>query len=452
MSGGSLSVCMIVRNEAEMLPECLNSLSGIADQIIVIDTGSEDDTVEIARSYKAQVYYYPWKDDFAAARNESIRYATEDWILWIDADERLLPSSIECLRRSLIKVNRPTIYQVWIRNIQRDGKSYTLSMSHRLFSRHSGIQFSGRIHEQIHPSIKSVNGVEKPSEIVLEHHGYALDDAAHDAKLKRNQALLEAMVAEQPRSSYAHYTLGQNYALLGKHEQALNAYLRALEIGEFKGASKSTLLNAAAEACWQLSQLEDAEEYARESLAITTRQSSGNFIMYRISRSRENVKGQIKFLSNILSLASKGTSGIPSDLPKDVLIPREHLLFSLGQLYLNSGEFSNASKMLRECITIEPKSREARELLGLSLAKQSLWEELLVVLLELPQPHPDHLRDLKGTALLKTQRYEEAIAHYQAWLADMPENEQLRRRLAGLYGKLGDRESAERILHGDESK
>lgn len=432
-----------------MLPGCLNSLFGIADQIVIIDTGSEDDTIKIALSFKAQVHDFHWIDDFAAARNESIRHATGDWILWIDADERLSPSSTESLKRLLVPVKRPTIYQVWIKNIQRDGKSYTLSMSHRLFSRHPGIRFSGLIHEQIHPSLKTVNGVEKPSEIMLEHHGYALDKDELNAKLMRNQSLLKAMVIEQPKSSYAHYTLGQNYALLGKHEQALGSYRRALEIGEFSGSSASTLLNAAAEACWQLSRLKEAENFARESLAITPRQSSGNFIMYRVFRSLENVKGQIEFLSNILSLSSDGSASIPSDLPKDVLIPREHLLFSLGQSYLNAGKFSEAEKMLRECLTIEPKSREARELLALALAKLTKWEELLEVLHEVPQPYSDHLRELKGIALMKKQRYKEAVTHYKAWLADLPENEQLRRRLAGLYGKLGDRETAERILRGD---
>ncbi|MFC1619148.1 tetratricopeptide repeat protein, partial [Candidatus Neomarinimicrobiota bacterium] len=113
------------------------------------------------------------------------------------------------------------------------------------------------------------------------------------------------------------------------------------------------------------------------------------------------------------------------------------------------GEFSEAAKMLRECLAVEPKSREARELLALALAKQTQWEELLEVLLEIRQPYPDHLRELKGMALMKEQRYAEAITHYEAWLADMPENEQLRRRLAGLYGKLGDRETAERLLRGE---
>ncbi len=446
MARGTLSVCMIVRNEARMLPECLNSIAGVADQLVIVDTGSSDDTVSIATSFGAQVHHFEWMDDFAAARNESIRHATGDWILWLDADERLMPASIEPLKRLLTPPRRPTIYQVQIRNLQVDKQSYTLSMSHRLFSRHPRLRFSGRIHEQVHPSLKAARGVEKPSDVVLEHFGYTLDEDQMRAKLERNQVLLDNMVQEQPDSAYAHYTLGQNYALLGRHEKALQAYLRALEIDAFTGPSVATLLNALAETCWHMDRLNDAETYARKSLAVTRRQTSGNFIMYRVMRSRGNVRGQIEYLEKVQPFSQRGTGGSRSNLPKDVLIPRQHVLYSLGQLYLSVEDHASAEKVLRECLALEPDSQETWEMLVSSLAQQNRWEELVAVLADLPQPPPDHLREMGGVALLKLQRFEEAIAHYRAWLEDKPDHEGLRKRLAGLYAKVGDREAAERIL------
>lgn len=446
MAGGTLSVCMIVRDEAGMLPDCLNSITGVADQLVVVDTGSTDDTVAIAESFGAQVYHFAWIDDFAAARNESIRHATGDWILWLDADERLVPGSVEPLQRLLTSPRRPTIYQVQIRNLQADGKSYTLSMSHRLFSRHPRLRFSGRIHEQVHPSLKAASGVEKPSEVVLDHQGYALDADKRRAKLERNQTLLEAMAAEQPASSYAHYTLGQNCALLGDHDQALQAYLRALEIDDFKGPSVATLLNALAETCWHMDRLDDAEAYARKSLAITAQQTSGNFIMYRVMRSRGDARGQIEYLERIVPFSQQGLEGARSDLPKDVLVPSQHVFYSLGQLYLSVEDSVAAEKALKACLALEPESRETRELLATALAKQNHWEELLTTLACLPRPLPDHLRELVGVALIKLQRLEEAVAHYNAWLEDQPLHEGLRRRLAGLYAKAGNRAAAERLL------
>ena len=448
MARRTLSVCMIVRDEARLLPGCLDSISAVTDQLVIVDTGSVDDTVSVARSFGAQVHHFKWINDFAAARNESLRHATGDWIFWLDADERLTPASVEPLKRLLKPPQRPTIYQVRIRNLQLDGPVYSLTISHRLFSRHPRLRFSGRIHEQIHPSLKAAGGVEKHSKIVLEHQGYALEEDQMRAKLERNRTLLEAMVEEEPDSAYAHYTLGQNYALLGTHEQALQVYLRALEIDAFTGPSVATLLNALAETCWHLDRLDEAESYARKSLAITRRQTSGNFIMYRIMRSRGDIRGQIENLERVLPFSSGGVAGTQSDLPKDVLLPRQHVLFSLGQLHLSTEDFATAEKVLRECLALEPDSQETREMLASSLARQNRWEDLVAVLADLPQPPPDHLREMGGVALLKLQRFEEAITHYRAWLEDKPDHEGLRKRLAGLYAKVGDREAAQRVLEG----
>ncbi len=447
MAKGRLSVCMIVRNEEAVLSDCLGSVTEVADQLVVVDTGSTDDTITIASSYGAEIYHFQWINDFAAARNESIKYATGDWILWLDADERLLESSIEPLKRLLAPFKCPVIYQVHIRNLQRDGQSYTVSMSHRLFSRHPRLRFSGRIHEQVHPSLKTAGGIEKPSEIMLEHKGYALEEDQMRAKFHRNMVLLEAMVEEQPDSAYAHYTLGQNHALLGEQEKALQAYLRALEINVFKGSSVATLYNALAETCWQLDRFEEAENYALKSLAITERQTSGNYIMYRIRHSTGNIPGQIEYLERILPYSHQGDMGSGSDLPKDVSLPRQHLLFSLGKLYISNENFSSAEKVLKEYLEQDPERTEVRELLATVLARQNRWEEFLSILVGLQQPLSKNLRELYGVALVKLQRFKEAIVYYQAWLEEEPAHEGLRRRLAGLYAKMGDRQAAERLLN-----
>ena len=86
LASPSVSACMIVKNEADNLDRCLRSLKGAVDDIIVVDTGSTDETVSIAKRHHAQVLTFTWCDDFAAARNESIRHATSDWVLWLDAD------------------------------------------------------------------------------------------------------------------------------------------------------------------------------------------------------------------------------------------------------------------------------------------------------------------------------------------------------------------------------
>ena len=100
----TISLCMIVKNEERTLARCLDSVAGIADEIIIVDTGSSDRTTDIAAQYTDQVYTYEWKEDFAAARNESFAKATQEYILWLDADDVLLPAErakLEVLKQQL---------------------------------------------------------------------------------------------------------------------------------------------------------------------------------------------------------------------------------------------------------------------------------------------------------------------------------------------------------------
>src|SRR5436190_22371274 len=96
--GQKLSLCMIVKNESKHLANCLESVDGVVDEIIIVDTGSTDNTIEIAEKYGAKVFHYKWHDDFGAARNEALKYASGDWVLVLDADEVLSDESKDKIR------------------------------------------------------------------------------------------------------------------------------------------------------------------------------------------------------------------------------------------------------------------------------------------------------------------------------------------------------------------
>ena len=103
----TLSLCMIVKNEEANLGRCLESVKGVADEIIIVDTGSTDRTVEIARQHGAKIVSHQWDDDFAVARNVSLRAATSDWILVLDADEALDEEDAAASARSCAEMVRP---------------------------------------------------------------------------------------------------------------------------------------------------------------------------------------------------------------------------------------------------------------------------------------------------------------------------------------------------------
>ncbi|HWD18472.1 MAG TPA: glycosyltransferase, partial [Verrucomicrobiae bacterium] len=146
-----LSVCLIVKNEEAFLDACLASVRGLADQIVVVDTGSTDRTIEIARAHGAEVHAFAWCDDFSAARNAALERATGDWILSLDADEELLPAHRETLRREMANPDA-LAYRLPIINQGREDEG--CSYVPRLFRNAPGLFFLGRVHEQAFSSIQ----------------------------------------------------------------------------------------------------------------------------------------------------------------------------------------------------------------------------------------------------------------------------------------------------------
>src|SRR4051794_10771534 len=144
---------MIVRDEEHNLEDCLTPVADLFDEIIIVDTGSIDRTKEIARRFTPHVHDFAWCDDFSAARNESIRHATGDWIFWLDADDRVRADQIPLLRRLLDQLDdRAGAYQMETTLPPVDSACELESVTHtRLFRRHPDVRWRGRVHEQLHP-------------------------------------------------------------------------------------------------------------------------------------------------------------------------------------------------------------------------------------------------------------------------------------------------------------
>jgi len=144
----TISACMIVKNEEELLPQCLESIKDYVDEIIIVDTGSTDRTVEIAKSYGAKVYHHPWEDDFSKHRNQSVSYAKCDWIFQIDADEVLEIGSGEVMRE-VVKNDTVDSYFVVIKSIFNQGIGMASHNTVRLFHNGRAIHYEGRVHNRI---------------------------------------------------------------------------------------------------------------------------------------------------------------------------------------------------------------------------------------------------------------------------------------------------------------
>ncbi len=228
-SAPRVSLCMIAKDEQQCISGCLESVYGLVDEIIVVDTGSTDRTEETARSCGAKVFSFPWKGNFAEARNESLRHATGDWIIFLDADERLNTFGVQdCLRKSA-SAQGVDAYAVPIINPRPDGKAHsTIVRAVRFFRNLPGIRFSGRVHESVDRFLTQSGTSICHADFEILHFGYALGPDIVRRKYERNLHLLKEELAEDPGNSNFRYHLGLTCMALEREEEARQAFDLAL--------------------------------------------------------------------------------------------------------------------------------------------------------------------------------------------------------------------------------
>ncbi len=220
-----ISLCMIVKNEEKFLERCLKSVAQWVDEIIIVDTGSTDRTKEIALSFTDKVYDFKWVNDFAAARNEALKHATEDWILILDADEYMEEQEIHGLRSFLIE-QQPTpgvVYGVTVRNFMNSANQAGMSETPilRVFPNRMGFEYHRPIHEQIR-NTKGLTFEVHTLPFRILHSGYLNEIVEAKNKQERNMAIFNQMISQNELSDYDHSMLGQQLAMAGQHEQALH--------------------------------------------------------------------------------------------------------------------------------------------------------------------------------------------------------------------------------------
>jgi tetratricopeptide (TPR) repeat protein len=223
------SLTMIVKNEAATLGRCLSSVCDLVDEMIVVDTGSSDNTKDIGRQHGARVFDLPWPDSFAAARNESIRHTTGQWLLWLDADEYFDETNREKFRQLLAALPEDnTAYAMQQRSGANNG-SATLVDQVRLFRNDPAIRWDYRVHEQLLPSLRKAGHAVRSTGIAIEHTGY-LDGALRLKKLERNLRLLHLDMAERPNDPFTLFNLGWAFADLDRCGDALPLLQRSLQL------------------------------------------------------------------------------------------------------------------------------------------------------------------------------------------------------------------------------
>jgi tetratricopeptide (TPR) repeat protein len=231
-TGLTLSLCMIVKDEEEMLPRSLAAARDAVDEIVVVDTGSTDSTIAIARSFGARVIEREWTGSFAAARNASFDAAGGDWLLYLDADEVLLAEDAPLLRELTGRTWREAFYLVETHHTGElgDGTAVTHNAL-RMFRNRPEYRFEGRLHEQIaHRLPAGLPERIEPTRVRVDHYGYL--GAVRNAKEKsrRNIELLRRQIAESGASPFHCFNLGSELAAAGDAAAAREQFERAWEL------------------------------------------------------------------------------------------------------------------------------------------------------------------------------------------------------------------------------
>ncbi|MCL6522605.1 MAG: glycosyltransferase [Firmicutes bacterium] len=223
-----LSAALIVKNEEAVLDQCLRSLQPVVDEIVVVDTGSEDRTPEIAREMGALLVRTPWRDDFAAARNVAQEFARGRWILSADADEVLEVNGDRL--RAVLEATSDSAFTVTVRNAllgPGDELAWEDVPVVRLFRKRAGVLWEGRIHEQILPSITRLGGTLGHLDwVVLRQRGYLPEELARKGTRERNRRIFEALGEDLP--PYLLYQRGVQDAVEGRLSEARRHLARAL--------------------------------------------------------------------------------------------------------------------------------------------------------------------------------------------------------------------------------
>ena len=361
---------MIVKNEEENLSRLLSSVKDLADEIIVVDTGSVDGTIEIARTFGAQVFRFEWCDDFSAARNESLRHATKDFIFWLDGDDELPAGELPKIRDDLRR-HKDRGFYLRLRNVQEEGFSESLQL--RMFPNHRGIMFEGRVHEQALQSLERKGIPTFSSDAAVLHHGYHSADCIIE-KLKRNRQILERELVENPDNLNALFFLSKTMRGLGEYGASMSCIDRMMELGVLDPAlyrfdvikmamlEKGTMLHG-------LGREEEARQLLEQGKVLFPKYVPLIYALGELYFLRKDYPRAFSELSPLKNETFKKEI-IPINIPETVKALRNYL----GISSLHTGQYPLAKECFQAAIVADPHDLANYHYLSLSEEKAgNVW-------------------------------------------------------------------------------
>jgi glycosyltransferase involved in cell wall biosynthesis len=418
-----LSLCMIVKDEEEMLPRCLAAAAPAVDEIVVVDTGSTDRTIEIAREFGASVVEREWTGSFADARNVSFDAATGDWLMFLDADEVLVEEDVERLRALRGKTWREAFYlsEISYTGELGDGTAATHTAL-RVFRARPEYRFSGSLHEQIADTLPlHIPERIEATDIRVEHYGYL--GAVRDAKEKsrRNVELLLRQRDAGATDPFLHFNLGSEYGAVGDAHAALEEFERSWEliVNDPQGRTWGFMPALAARLVRALricGRHEDCIARGAEGLARYPGFTDIVFEQAAASLALGDVDGALRLYRECIAMGDApsrytATVGMGTFLPT----------IAIAEIHHARGETAEAVRLLDDCLGAFPGFFGLVLPFAAALLADGVAPEDVVARVEarVAQLTPT-VRFMLGTALYEAGRTTAAEAQYRLLLADQP--------------------------------
>ena len=395
-----LSLSMIVRDEAERLAACLRSVQGFVDEMVVVDTGSSDDTVAIAEGLGATVHRIDWPGDFAPARNQALQWVSGDWVLVLDADEQLRPEAREPMRQLM---EQPELLLVNLLRQELGALQSPYSNVSRLFRRHPAIRWSRAYHSLVDDSVAALLQREPHWRIAdcstpaLLHDGYRPELLSAGNKAARLRAAMEAELLARPDDPYACAKLG------------------SLEVAEGQAQRGIALLRRGLQHCPASAHPERYELLLHLAMAEAEREPAAAIALYR--------QALVTPLAPRLTLAARLNLAALL-LHQDQLEDAEELCrqattvapeiglgwFNLGVIRRRRGDLGGALEAYRQAAALSPDHAETQQNLAVALllggdiigARQGFRQAIQLLLLQGRRDEAEQLRQQAG-ALVKLE-------------------------------------------------
>ncbi|WP_217915164.1 glycosyltransferase family 2 protein [Miltoncostaea marina] len=302
-----LSLCMIMRDEEEHLARCLASVEGVVDEIVIVDTGSIDRSVEIAASFGARVLHEDWRGDFAAPRNTAIDAATGDWILVLDADEELVDGGR--LRDLLHEEDMEGFCFREVNFIGEErGIESVVNSAFRLFRNRPRYRYSGALHEQIMGTVDPQGGVcTRFVGIEIHHYGYLEPTSRAKEKTDRNMAIVMEEVRRKPEDSFTLFNAGVEYQRVGRFDEALDYFSRSFaHLPTLKAYYASLLLRNIVATLNSLERWDEALDVLGDALQAYPDFTDLHYLQGQIHTSRREYRAAVRSFRRAIELGDHG--------------------------------------------------------------------------------------------------------------------------------------------------